>query len=101
MPSIFARGGRLYAKIQDIDGQWRQVSTGFRVDQRADAEKWVGDIDHQVRLARSGRLAPHPSFQYRPRTASYPSTRSGWVYAIVLDPSAIPFRIKVGFTTTN
>lgn len=55
MPSIFPRGGRLYAKIQDIDGQWRQVSTGFHVEQRADAEKWVGEQDAKVRRAREAK----------------------------------------------
>lgn len=48
MSSLFARGNKLYAKIQNAQGKWCQLSTGFNVEQREQAERWVRDREREV-----------------------------------------------------
>lgn len=56
MSSRFTRGNKLYAKIQDVDGIWRQVATGFDVGQEAAADKWISDREIDVERERRARL---------------------------------------------
>jgi integrase len=57
MSSLFVRRGtrRLYAKLRDIEGVWRQVATGFDEDQRDQAERWVRDREREVERERRTR----------------------------------------------
>lgn len=48
MSSLTKRGGMLYAKIKDVNGVWRQVTTGCRADEREKAEKWVAEREREV-----------------------------------------------------
>ncbi len=48
MPTVFARGGRLYAKIKDANGTWQQIRTGFRVGDERKAERWATDRAREV-----------------------------------------------------
>jgi hypothetical protein len=45
---VFARGGRLYGKVKDVDGIWRQVATGFPVGEEDAARRWIADLEWQV-----------------------------------------------------
>lgn len=50
MSSLFPRKGtrKLYAKIRDVDGVWQQIATGFSVDQRADAERYIEGLERDI-----------------------------------------------------
>lgn len=48
MTSVFARGRKLYAKIRDAAGKWKQVATGFSVGDEKKAERWAADADRRV-----------------------------------------------------
>lgn len=53
MPSIFARDRKLYAKLRDIGGAWRQVATGFDVGHEADATRWARDTQREIDARRA------------------------------------------------
>lgn len=53
MGSIFARGGKLYAKTKAVDGTWKQVATGFDIGQEPAASKWLADTERKVRGQRA------------------------------------------------
>lgn len=46
---VFARGGRLYGKVKDATGVWRQVSTGYPVGRDDEARQWLRDLEWRVR----------------------------------------------------
>ena len=52
MSSLFPRGNKLYAKIQDVHGNWHQLATGFNTGQREQAEKWVRERERDVERER-------------------------------------------------
>lgn len=52
--SIFARGRKLYAKVRDAAGIWRQVATGFDVGQEVQAARWARDTQRDVDARRDG-----------------------------------------------
>jgi integrase len=54
MASVFARGRKIYAKIRDAAGVWRQVATGFGVGQEAEAARWARDTQREVDERRDG-----------------------------------------------
>lgn len=62
--SIFKRKGttKLYAKIQDVDGVWRQVATGFDEAERTAALTWVRTQEQDVakirKHKRTGDVGP-------------------------------------------
>jgi integrase len=61
MSSIFPRGRKLYAKVQDVDGRWLQLATGHSVGQEEAARKWAADrvVDVQRRrAAMNGKTGP-------------------------------------------
>lgn len=102
MASLLSRNGRLYAKIKDIKGEWRRLRTNFVDGQDEQAQAWADAREREVQEARA-LLPPGADarFAYCPRYANDPSTREGWIYAVALDPSVHPFRVKVGFTARH
>jgi integrase len=55
MPSVFARGRKLYAKIRDVNGKWIQVATGFDVGDEAAARRWATARDREASDERARR----------------------------------------------
>lgn len=53
MSSLFARGKKLYAKIQDVHDRWQQVATGLSVGQEAEAEQWIAERERKARTMRA------------------------------------------------
>lgn len=60
MSSLFARGGRLYAKIQAVDGSWKQLATGHRVGDEDSARRWIADQERAVAMARAAGMTDGP-----------------------------------------
>jgi integrase len=56
MASIIARGQRLYAKIQDINGRWRRVRTPFTVGQEPEAETWAAKQETTIAEMRALKI---------------------------------------------
>lgn len=54
--TVFARGGMLYAQIKNHSGKWCQVATGFRIDQRSEAARWVRDYQRNIDDERAGGI---------------------------------------------
>lgn len=57
MASIIARGGRLYAKIRNIDGKPERYRTDFIVGQEAAAERWANEQEERIANAREFKPA--------------------------------------------
>lgn len=55
---MFARGRKLYAKIQDVNGKWLQLSTGLDVGQEAEALKWIAERERKVSVKRPAPAGP-------------------------------------------
>lgn len=62
MSSIIARGERLYAKLKDIDGEWKRVRTPFVRGDETKAEAWAtrqqSEVDRQRKLKPTGASGP-------------------------------------------
>ncbi len=53
MGSIFARGSKLYAKVKDIAGDWKQVATGLSIGSEDAAAAWLAELERKVEAQRS------------------------------------------------
>lgn len=61
MASLKVRGQRIYAKVKDINGEWRRLRTPFLVGQEPAAEKWAADLEDETERARQHKAgAPGP-----------------------------------------
>lgn len=62
MSSIIALGRRLYAKVKDVEGEWRRVATPYHVGDEDRALAWAHDRERDVQreLARRDRLGGGP-----------------------------------------
>lgn len=58
--SIFTRGRKLYAKIKDAAGVWRQYATGFDVGLEDEARRWAEDLARQAAAARAAGVEAGP-----------------------------------------
>ncbi len=52
MGSIFARGGKLYAKTKTVDGKWIQIATRRPVGEEDAARAWLADLERKVEAQR-------------------------------------------------